>query len=355
MFNHICTTISVELKEFKLSLNMEKLETHERPIITGITSAKSSISDLVENIFSNIKIVKIGDLHVIENHKVNSKKRIIQFKTIIKEKKIAYKDVQNYALTIVENNFFRLINNLEQLDNKLLVEKEQSIVDFIYESLEFCFFIYTVDPRVNTTIKICRISSVIIDFFKSHITQFDRKNAIFKIIYDNSCFVLGKYKTCEYTQIETLYLLSILKKLGKKYRLNPINLIHYIGFSENTDGTFTAPANINYFSIISILSYIENIKIYTLIKDALIISILNKFNTDDHFLRNSAELSFLALDTVSCPYVDMKIKRIILDKYNIKTNLERDLIIKQSKCWFSKWHDVNLTLELLAKKGQEVY
>ena len=105
--------------------------------------------------------------------------------------------------------------------------------------IELSFFIYSVLPRVAYSIKICQILFRIIDFIKSqektkqkYSTKyskdemkyiafgFDKKHTIFKSIYDNISLVFQKNTSSEYTEVETLYLLTIISELGENYQFS---------------------------------------------------------------------------------------------------------------------------------------
>ena len=82
------------------------------------------------------------------------------------------------------------------------------------ELLDFVFFLYAVSPRVNTTIKLCRILRLYTTTLNlKDKFNIDFKHLDFKKIYDNVFFTLNKNKTIEHTQVETLYLLIALEKL----------------------------------------------------------------------------------------------------------------------------------------------
>ena len=110
--------------------------------------------------------------------------------------------------------------------------------------IELSFFIYSVLPRVAYSIKICQILFRIIDFIKSQektkqkystkyskdemkyiAFDFDKKHTIFKSIYDNISLVFQKNTSSEYTEVETLYLLTIISELGKNYQFSEDYLI----------------------------------------------------------------------------------------------------------------------------------
>lgn len=231
----------LKLKDYKFYLNEAKTITYEKPIITEITIAKQKISDLF-NKSLEYKLKKkdkkeIGgkedeDIITEASIYVSSNKLITKFKTILKETKVTYKDILVYSLAILDRKVFRLIENYKKLN--LEQKNEDQFVKAFFEVIEFTFFIYSVSPKTNTTIKICSILSRIIKFFtKKGNVNFDNKHLIFKKIYDEIFLVFNKNKCLPHTQIETLYLLLALRELGKEYRLEPNNLCEYFDIDLN--------------------------------------------------------------------------------------------------------------------------
>jgi len=345
------------LMEYKLYINDSKSELLEKPIITGITIAKQKITDLLNKSL----IFKIseednntGDGNGEEEKEkryyfyVSSNKLITRFKIIIKETGIAYKDILNYTLACIDRKVLRLINMYSDIENK---EKyELRVVKFILELLDFTFFLYSVSPKVNTTIKLCLILSKLSKFTKIRGNfNYDHHHLIFKKIYDDISLVLGKNKNSEYTQVETLYLLIALKELGREYRLDESILCKYFGVSK---GNFSY--DLNYFSITVLLFYVENMPRYATFKEALKEQQVKPKFEKKNKLR-MAEQTFLLLDILSCPYIDDGFKKELLVDYDIKDTSDQDKILKRKDCWFTKWTDFDFGKALEAKKSQEVY
>ena len=345
------------LMEYKLYINESKYAFFEKPIITGITIAKQKISDLLNKSL----IFKIseednntGDGNGEEEKEkryyfyVSSNKLITRFKTIIKETGIAYKDILNYTLACIDRKVLRLINMYSDIENK---EKyEPKVVKFILELLDFTFFLYSVSPRVNTTIKLCLILSKLTKFTKIRGNfNYDHHHLIFKKIYDDISLVLGKNKNSKYTQVETLYLLIALKELGREYRLDESVLCKYFGVFDKYKFSY----DLNYFSITVLLFYIENLTRYATFKEALKEQIKPKFEKKNKL--RMAELTFLLLDLLSCPYIDDGFKKDLLVGYDITDASDQDKILKRKDCWFTKWTDFDFSKALEAKKSQEVY
>jgi hypothetical protein len=183
--------------------------------------------------------------------------------------------------------------------------------------------------------------------------NYDNKHLIFKKIYDEISLVLKKYRMSEHTQIETLYLIIALKELGKEYWLDKKVLGKY--FKISLEGKVD-PINLNFFSIVVLLFYIENKVRYSEIKNLLKVCIVEKFEkvSEDNRVK-TAELTLLFFDLLACPYLDETYKKKFLSMYGITDGSKQNGIIAKRKYWFTKWTKFDFGKELEAKKSQEVY
>jgi hypothetical protein len=191
------------------------------------------------------------------------------------------------------------------------------------------------------------------------------KERVFKKILDDSGFILNKNILNEYAQVESLYLLTVLRDLGKYYRLNQTLLSKYLNASE--ENFKIKERALNYFSIVVALFYMGNSQKYPQLKIALLNYALDYIKSYPLEKRGkSSEMAHLVLDLFSCPFVDSKFKKKVLISYRNSVTygekkisiIEADKIIrfnKHQKFWFTKWERFDLTKELENKKSQEVY
>src|SRR5690606_22106652 len=133
------------------------------------------------------------------------------------------------------------------------------------EILDVTFFLYSVSPKVNSTIKVCLIIDKITCFCKKNKTNEyteplspNSKHNIFKKISDEINLVLHKNHSVKETQIETLYLLIALSQLGREYRLNIKVLCTYFNITLKKDNSLIFNTELNYFSITVLLFYIKD-------------------------------------------------------------------------------------------------
>jgi len=385
-----------ELKQYKLSINNSKSKEYNKPIITEITIAKEKINKLFSQ-YPQFSITEVEKSEKVEeennedieilDHKFSfyfsPDVLITQYKILIKESTVDYKDVLNYSLALLNNKIEQNLVNFEniylsyvfkikskEITDKLIINKlnkvEDSFTTHIINLIDFVFFIYSVSPRVNSTIKVCHILSKILAFYKLKnksdkkiLINSNNRNRVFKKILDDSSLIIKKNSITEYAQIETLYLLTIIRELDKEFRIPEISLERFIGLKENRieDG------KLNYFSIVVLLFYIGHSKKYPKIRIALldyIESYVMSFPVEKR--GKSSELTLLILDLMTCPFIEdiYKIKMFSLYKNYSKKDLfkVRKIIYfhkKHINYWFTKWERFNLAKELEYKKSQEVY
>lgn len=363
----VLQALQLKLKEYKLYLNSAKAISYEKPIITEISMAKHKIARLLEEKigyqiekFEVTEKDKSGEDKVVAHKKgqinVNSNALITKFKTIIKEYNVDYKDLLNYSLAIIERKSVKLIKDYHSIIKN--ENSERLLIKAILEILDYTFFVYSVAPKVNTTIKLCRILRIYNAFLKRKGGNLDFKHIIFKRIYDDICFILKKNKNTEHTQVETLYLLIALSELGKEYWLDMQLLCSY--FDIDLDEESPKFPNLNYLSIVVLLFYMKDKKRYIPLREYLEKMILAKFKNKGTMLQKDTELILLLFDSLTCPYITLETKKSLLTNFGIEDQDTQEKIISYEPSqyghyWFTKWTDFNFGKELDAKQSQEVY
>ncbi|PQJ78833.1 antiviral reverse transcriptase Drt3b [Polaribacter porphyrae] len=322
-------TFKLSLKAYKMYLNDKKSILYYKPIITEISIAKQKINDL----FNNHLILKEKD-NIIESEVAepilyfSSNNVITRFKSIIKESEIEYIDVMNYTLAVLDNKIEGLIKKYKKFDNETSIKIQKEFEKGFLEILDVTFFLYSVSPKVNSTIKVCLIIDKITSFLKKNKTNkytepftANNKHNILKKISDEINLILHKNKSKKETQIETLYLLIALSQLGREYRLNIKVLCSYFNITLEKNSTIQFNSELNYFSITVLLFYIKNKKIYQPILVELKNIILEKFkNGKINGWKDDTELVLLFFDILSCPYLEIKLDRI--EKNELTANIK---------------------------------
>ncbi|MAY33590.1 MAG: hypothetical protein CMM86_13395 [Rhodovulum sp.] len=352
------------LRRYKLSLNSAKAVVYEKPIITEITMAKQQIAQLLEKrINFNLDEILDEDGEVQETKGsvyINSNALITSFKTIIKTCGVEYKDMLNYTLSIIERKSRSLVDDYMKVSSENRSPKQ--MVNAITNLVEFIFFIYAVSPRVNTTIRLCRILEVFNSFLRME--KFDRVlvQIVHKQIYDNICFIMRKNKSSEHVQVETLYLLIALSALGRDYWLEQDVLADYLGVELPSVGSIKSPGkSLNYFSITVALFYMRDKVRYNELRGHVVDSAIKRIRDRSETCHKDSELVLLLFDLISCPYIPSAKKAEALGVFGVSdAALAADMVgysddATKPQCWFTNWLEFDFAKELDAKRSQEVY
>jgi hypothetical protein len=359
----ILTTFRLALREFKLYLNDSKTQLYDKPIITEITIAKQKINDLLNDSLSykleEIFVKEDGVEEPVKKHKgkifIDSNKLITKFKTIIFESKIDYKDILNFTFAIIERKLRSMIKSYFKIIHEKNTEKE--FIKSLLELFDFVFFLYLVSPRVNTTIKLCRVLNLATTTLNlKDKFSIDFKHLVFKKIYDNIILTLHKNKSIKHTQVETLYLLIALGELGNKYWLTEDVLASYLGIKKGAS-VFSCESELNYFTIVVSLFYMKDKVRYKNLRSFVLGKAVDKFESVDYDFRiKKAELVLLLFDLIAYSYIDITtIKRKLLNLYKVTDTTIQNEIIKARSNWFTTWTDFDFGRELDDKQSQEVY
>lgn len=351
------------LKDYRFYFNESKTILYDKPIITGISIAKQQISHLFNEqigyVLTEIQESQTGALGEGKGYEgtiyLNSNRTITQFKTILYESKVEYKDILNYTLVILERKIKQIFKQYFKIRKKK--DSESQFIHAVLEFLDIVFFLYSVSPKVNTTIKLCRILRHVIELLRFHKRfRSDFKHLIYKKIYDNVAFILQKNRSARYTQVETLYLLIILGELGANYWLTQDVLATYLGI-ERVGGVYTTDMELGYFAIIVSLFYMKAKVRFDELRTFIIDRVEVMFKTEDYDRRLlRSEFVHLLLDILTYPYTDIAAtKNRILALYGITDPGLQNEIIAERKYWFTNWSDFKFGFELDAKQSQEVY
>lgn len=360
MYKKILSQLQASLKEYKLNLNTEKEKIYQKPIITEITIAKKQISNLL-NEKLKYEVVETDVLQDGVNAKVKhghifikSSPLITEFKRIIKTSGVEYKDILNYTLAIVESKLSKILSRYKEVDKEN--KSSKSLYHAISSVIEFSFFIYSVSPRVNTTVKLVRVLYLIISFLRERGSDRDYMDAAFKQIFENIYFIANKINVKKHTQVETLYLLTVLSELGKDYRVEEQALAKYFGGKkEEADGFYVFDNSLNLFSITVALFYVKDKKRYSLLRDSIEHYILEKMKANRNLLSKDTETTILLFDCLACPYIRVGLKKELLILFGVKKEDDQESLINLRTEWFTTWIDFDFGKELDAKRSFEVY
>jgi hypothetical protein len=354
----IFETLQDILKSKKLSLNTSKIRHYKKPIITEITMAKERISALLNTEISpTCEEIILSELDNLKARNflcyINSNRLIIRYKAIIKETSVTYGDLLNYSFAIIEYKIEKLFQFYISSDK--LGRDSKRLLKAILAIIEFVFFAYSASPKVNHTIRLCRMIINSVDFLNKNSIPYELKHLLFKYVHDNVMQQLEKNSMSPLREVESLYLLISLSKIGREYWLpEPVLLRHFL-ITTDSSGNYQRDGFMNHFSITILLSYIKKKLRYIKLKSFIEIHIIAKLSYMKAHCPNDAEALILLLDLSVCPYISDATKATIGQIFGLDAS---KLVAVQAvnDHWFTAWGDkLDLGRELDAKRSHEVY
>ena len=353
----IVNILHEELREFKLNLNTSKTLLYQKPIITEITIAKAKITGILdeilyfsisesENEVDPSKKIIDGDVSVRAND------LITKVKSAMKEAGVTYNDILNYTLAVTEKRCDRIVKRFFRVPSDR--RKADRFVGSLLAIVEFAFFIYSGSPKVNFTIRICRVCHIIIQTLKNPYFSSDQRHSVFKMIFDCSKGIMKLSAADEFRQIETIYLLSLIKELGRDYWLDEATLRSFLGVDKDKEGLLSTRFRPNYFLISSALHYMDDKKRYSAIKGFFQHEALKLLEERRYKLAKDTESLLLTLDLLVSPYITTSVRDEALSKWQFSAEQNR-AIVRESKEWFTEWRAFDFGSALDKKRSREVY
>lgn len=356
----IFEALQIILKGKKLSINTAKIKHYKKPIITEITLAKERISALLNDQIGPIceeepqadpaKSPKKKLVCTINANRLN-----IRYKATIKEADVTYGDLLNYTFAIIENKIEKLFNAYIESDKSEQDRKRLSCA--LLAIMEFAFFAYSASPKVNHTIRICRMIATSVDFVRAQGLPYEQKHLLFKYVHDNVVQQLEKNTMSEHREVENLYLLISLSQIGREYWL-PVSVLlrHFLIKEEAGTGNYIRTAGfMNHFSLSILLSYIKHKVRYAKLKAFVEAQILGKLQYMKAHCPHDAETLIMMLDMIVCPYISNMVKGKIGAIFGLNA-AGLAAVQAANDHWFTAWGDkFDLGKELDAKRSREVY
>jgi hypothetical protein len=355
----IIESLQESLKATKLNINTAKIRFYEKPIITEITLAKDRISSILnQTMDANTDVIPSADASRQPVKRlsclINVNRLIIQYKAAIKESKVEYADLLNYTFAIAENKIGNLLKSFNECDKTN--QDKQKLLNAMQHIMEFAFFAYSASPKVNHTIRICRMISTCVLFLNKNAFPYDLKHLFFKAVHDNILQQIDKNAMNVHREIETLYLLISLSPIGKDYWLPQSSLAKYFQIREKDNSEdYDRNGFMNHFSITVLLSYIKYKKRYDKLRQFVERHVVEKLEHEKAHCPNHAESLILFLDLLVCPYIKAETKEALGTIFGLD-QAKVAVVQASNDYWFTAWGEkFDLAKELDSKRSREVY
>ena len=264
-----------------------------------------------------------------------------------------YGDLLNYTFAILEKKLSNLtkvytVSHRSEKDHSRSVKAMLAI-------LEFSFFAYSASPKVNHTIRVCRMISACVDLLKAGGFSYDMKHLVYKYVHDNVMQQLEKNTMGLYREIESLYLLISLSEIGKEYWLPEATLARHFVIGKKNDGTYEHVDFLSHFSITVLLSYIKEKSRYDGLRKFIEAHSVAKLEFVKAHCPNDAEALMLMLDLAVCPYIAPATISALGGAFGLSAG-DLTAIQVANDQWFTAWgKKFDVGKELDAKRSREVY
>lgn len=396
------------LQEYKLRFGSDKNGDFNCPVITDITRAKIRIDELIDDNLTvaayrtHLRKVDVEETEKDKAHhaeeeeeernpaqekideavankdqlRLNANEFNARFKDIVASIGVTYTDVLNYTLmrigikteTLLKDfdKDFKILSMAEDQTEAVVKQKqrkERMLVNYLQELIDVIFFLYARSKKVNTTLKAIIALNIILDYVQSDYhypkesprMSKEARDVVMKKLRDEIALLFQTSTFNEYTQLEILYFLIVLKKMGGQYYMPKAVLNRYLSNKEEEKPRLN---DLNMLSVLMLLYYWGDSAKYEKERTEVLLHVKRKFGrVVPRMRRQYAELVMTTIELTSCPFVDNGVKHELLILMGVEDRKERLSIMKYlNKFGFCvRWTGLNVTKELGAKISQEVY
>lgn len=364
VLDEVQMVLARKLADYKLSLNLAKVATSERPFSTNETAARIDVSRVLSSFFeANILPIDLPaersekDLEMpclryrpkyIRDGCAAANVLIRDIKRALKSSGLGFDATSNYFLVVAKRQFIRYI---KMLPLKMLDERQKGYVaEFLLVLLRTIFFFFAMAPRVRQTYIVAQISLLISNYVAT--AGKDVAERVRQCISDEIKSVILSPQTLALSErVETLNLLVALRALGTQYQLSEDEFLLALGVSQRSE-----VGKLGYFGAMTALYYVGGEARFQSLRDELSRAICERFASSDDW-QYQAEMVLLFFDFIRCPHV-LDVAKTRLAKQCLSRISSSDLNAKAGKLvryvgsrdWFFAWsHDVSLA-DILHKK-----
>jgi hypothetical protein len=357
----ISSVLESKLRLYKLHLNENKTVKSERPFITGVTRAKLQTEDSISWLFKTIFEIKDDKLVELRKPSQIKRKFIDKVMAASYQDKKAYSVMCGYVISALHNQLLKasmdplfLNNNFNDIKNSLLI------------LLDIAFHLFNVSSTSNNSVKLCSMCNILHEFYKENFSD-----EVDSIVLEVSTLIKEFFASCVVTQrennasffvpIEFANLLCISSSMGSEYLLSPKIVKEIFGLNNlknNAEEYIDKEDCFDYFYLITVLFYIKNHDEYNQIKADVVKEINKRLKRLDR-ISFDARICYLLLDSMSCPYIDHKVKKqwgLKLEKVLFKKALtiaDSNKFLEQlvTNYWFICWNDEIVLNNLIVKNN----
>lgn len=326
-----------ELEKYKLYLNAKKTETFERPFASNITIAKAMLYEYFFN-FGN-KMRNEEEVYHAVNGRNDFKRYVSDFRKLTKQNEVSYDMLNRYQLALFK----------EFLNKKIPPSFENKVANrdpnVLYNILEICFYIFSLDMSTTASYRICRIIEQVYNLSKYDVNA---REEVKQIIQRETKRCLDVYMINMSAKDTNMGVMNLLLTLD-----GIIGTVFDKEYIEKLFGLKDSNyEHLNYFQICTLMQLIKNEDEFINIKIRLKDEVEQKFVNHKDDWKSYTDLVLLFFDWQSCPYLKNKEKVKMLNTIGCsqkEINKVRENA-RKVKGWFFDWNGYGKLGEYLSKK-----
>lgn len=349
------------LGEFNLHLNSLKLEKHTRPFQTN----QSQLIKSLENDFAKLesalleKIKTDDGTFFIPAYIYKSSALKIDFIKSVKatcyDAEVGYSMASNYLIACLSNFLERLVEKNPETPADIRPSNERYI-GLVNMVLELIFFLYTVQPSVNTSFRLSKAVVLSIKF----LNKLDAKRAVFT----------GELLTQWTYELVNSFERNNPDLSSSKIPVELLNVFLAIGEGDTVDHftadfvdrTILRSKKPDYFSIISFLFFTKKLAKFADLRTSVEDYLLSYFNDKAQVLKYARD-AHLFLDICSCPHLSVSFRSKVIKAVNTQLELPTMSFARceaiaselEGEAWFTNWNEVDLLNMIKRKELSAVY
>jgi hypothetical protein len=340
------------LSDYKLFINESKDEYFTRPFITGVTSAKLSVSDYFYDLFDKVEVdTKLENVKLSSNffdYSKLSNRYITKLKSLVQNHDVSYESISGYFFTILR----RKITEINEVFNNSTIESESlsSLSRFILLVVDVMFFVYSMDGRVRATFLISEIVIQISEISKHLDYEFELMISD-KILQEAKFSIKNSAQGTD--SVESLNLALSLQTLNTENSLSVDDVRKLINFTNKDD-------SLNYFQLVVGLYFIKKNSDFYALKKELCERAIQKITLSSKPFEDS-ELVHIIFDLFSCPFLTKQFKSGFADKLFelelVPATISKNQFYNEltSRNWFVDWSEISIKRLLKKKQLRSAY
>lgn len=358
---HVLAAIRLALSDFNLHLNEEKTNVVSRPFITKKSRVVLGADRILQEFLrSFIRTSKANEgTYCYPKTIWRSQALLRSFLDSIKancfDNGAGYDAVSNYVIGALAGRVSALISDY---DKGILREavSDEDYVGAIMVLLEAIYFLYNVDPTVPSSLRVAQAAIQAFNLLSvkvpSRTTFLSEQIVRWTFQFAKSFMASATFKATGCVPLEAINVLLVLGEVGREQELT-FKALH----------DFCSPCDSHqYFELVSYLFCLKGDPAFASLRSDLFAraSALLLSGPD---LAIDAQCAHLALDILSCPYVDKNDRALLFRGLRTRMNLPNislaDAIAAvesfEAAPWFVRWDNANLLHMIRKKELSAVY